>query len=87
MVILLIREQWLGFSLVGFSQTAEKSSGKKGACCDKDKTAACCAKDSKKSCADTKSIAAKSDLEMATPLTATEPRKKEKADKKKKSDL
>ncbi len=71
------------FSLVGFSQTAKKSSGKKGACCDKDETAVCCAKDSKKPCADATSAAAKSDLEMATPLTATEPRKKEKADKNK----
>lgn len=74
------------FSFVGFSQSVEKSAKTKAACSDKDKPA-CCAKGSKKSCADAKSTAAKSDAEMVTPMTATEPRKKEKADKKKKSNL
>jgi len=74
------------FSMIGFSQTAEKSSESKGACSDKDKPA-CCAKGSKSSCADGKSTAAKSDTEMATPVTATEPKKKEMAEKKKNSDL
>lgn len=74
------------FSAVGFSQTAETSAKPKDkAHCEKGKKACCAEGEKKACCADGKSAAAKSDADMVAPVTATEPKKNDKADKKKSS--
>jgi hypothetical protein len=76
------------FSALGFSQTAETSAKPKSeAHCAKGKKACCAEGEKKACCAKGESAEAKSDKDMVDPVNATDPRKKEKSDKKKSSSL